>query len=66
MSNDIEKSTKKTILIDLCNTPEKKKQEINKQGDDLPYGFYAKYIAGVRSVCPSITYHNVNNELRRR
>ena len=67
MLNEIAKNTKKAIIADLCNSLEKKRKEMEANGGDgLPYGYVSSQLNGVRIVCPSITRHDVNNELRRR
>ena len=65
-TSNIAKATKKVILSDLCNTIDIKRAEYEANNEILPYGFIAQQIAGVNVICPGLTRHDVNNELRRR
>ena len=67
MTSNIAKNGKKSIIADLCNTLDKKLENIKEEsGEGLPYGYLTKHIDSIRVVCPSITRHDVNNEFRRR
>ena len=64
-TKDIAKATKNAVS-ELCDIINNKKDECDNNNITLPYGFISKHLIAVKSVCPFISRHDVNNELRRR
>ena len=62
-STEIAKTTKKAILIDLCDQIDLRKQE-NK--GRAPMGYIAGLVRSHTNVCTWLTRDALNNELRRR
>ena len=63
----IAKAANKTILTNLCNTIDTKKQKRNLTLQDRIFDkLVYNLVAGIKAVCPQIARHTITNEYRRR